>query len=915
MRQACGAGSVAAQPGRQGRVNGSPLPPGVSGVPGSRPVGPPLVSVMPVLIPAFLLLMPGILGLADACPGFGALQAQGELRAQDPPPPPPPDSAWAVAAAHCSAGPLFSAVAGGGYRDLWTTPIRVPIARLDVLGGGGLSPMRLGGGMTTQTLHLRGADGRRYVFRSVRKVTRQALAEEFWGTPVEAVMRDQLCSFHPSGAMIVDRLLDEVGVLHPAPRLLVVPDDPGLGEFREQFADMLVLFEERPDDLPDGEAGFAGSRQVSQTDDLFDELEDHPGDRVVAPELLRSRLVDLLVGDRDRSINNYLWARFDRGEEEHVWRPVPRDRDQAFVRFDGLAKRIGRSYEPRLVSFGPRLSSVQGLTRNAWDIDRNLLVRLSREEWDAGVSEVTASISDQVIEEAVGTLPKAHYERVGPELADALKRRRDGLGAAAEDLYRIVFHEADVHATDEDELAVLSPGRDGGLLLTILPAETGEAASDPYFQRVFSPLETREIRIYLHGGDDKVRLEGELESSMVVRIIGGGGEDEVTGSAGSVRLTFYDGDPDTGIAARGVRWERRDARRPHSWWVDGEGQLDFGHRTWPLLSAGYDPDRGVVATAGFTRERFGFLKEPFHSRTQMSLGWAFGRSEPVVDLEYHRRRIPGGADLQLHGRYSGFEVVRFYGLGNDTEEAEPPSFYEVRQRQLALGASLSFGDGRGRELTVGPVFRRTQSDTTNPVNLVTLEQAYGTGTFLQAGIQASVELDQRDLGTAPAQGYRLSGGGSYYPAALDVEGPFGEVHGEAAVYLSPASRNPTLALRAGGKHLWGRFPYSDAAYLGGSENVRGLREERFAGRASLYGSAEIRVFLTRFLLVFPTDLGVFGLSDLGRVFAEDQPSGGWHTAFGGGVWLAPVNRSATVKASIAQSEGRTAFYVGTGFAF
>ncbi len=881
----------------------------------SFPAGLPPIPLTVALIPAFLLLMPGFLGMMEDRTGFEILQGQGELRAQEPPPLRPPDSVWAVAAPYCSAGALTSAIAGGGYRELWTTPIRVPVARLDVLAEGGLSPVRLGGGMTTQTLHLESPDGRRYVFRSVRKVTRQALAEEFWGTPVEAVMRDQLCSFHPSGAMIVDRLLDEVGVLHPSPRLLVVPDDPGLGEFRQQFAGMLVLFEERPDDLPDGEAGFAGSRRISQTEDLFDELEDHPGDRVVSSELLKSRLVDLLVGDRDRSINNYLWARFDRGEEEHVWRPVPRDRDQAFVRFDGLAKGIGRGYEPRLVSFGPRFSSVRGLTRNAWDIDRNLLVRLSREEWDAGVAEVAASISDQVIEEAVGTLPKAHYELVGPELADALKRRRDRLGTAAEDLYRIVFHEADIHATDEDELAILSQGRDGGILLTILPAGAEEGTSSPYFRRVFSPLETREIRIYLHGGDDRVRLEEELESSMVVRIIGGGGEDEVMGSAGSVRLIFYDEDADTRVAARGVRWDRSDAGRPLSWWVDGEGQLDFGHRTWPLLSAGYDPDRGVVATAGFIRERFGFLKEPFHSRTQMSLGWAFGRSEPMVDLEYHRRRVPGGADLQLRGRFSGFEVIRFYGFGNDTEEAEPPSFYEVHQRQLALGASLSFGDGRGRKLTVGPVFRRTQSDTTNPVNLVTLEQAYGTGTFLQAGIQASVELDQRDLGTAPAQGYRLSGGGSFYPAVLDVEGPFGEVHGEAAVYLSPASRNPTLALRAGGKHLWGRFPYSDAAFLGGSETVRGLREERFAGRASLYGSAEIRVFLTRFLLVFPTDLGVFGLSDLGRVFAEGQPSGGWHTAFGGGVWLAPVNRSATVKASIAQSEGGTAFYVGTGFAF
>jgi hypothetical protein len=839
------------------------------------------------------------------------------LMGQEPPPPlPAADSATVVAAGHCRANPVYTALAGGGYRDLWTTPITVPVARLDELGGGGLTPVRVGGGMTTQTLHLTGADRRRYVFRSVEKVTRQALAEEFWGTPVEAIMRDQLCSFHPSGAPVVARLLEAVGVLHPEPTLVVVPDDPRLGEFRQEFAGMLVLFEERPDDLPDGEEGFAGSRQISQTDDLFDELEDHPLDRVDLHELLKARLVDLLVGDRDRSNNNFLWARFDEEGDGHYWRPVPRDRDQAFVRFDGLIKTLGRSYDPRLVSFDEDYPNIGGLTRNAWDIDRNLLVGLGREEWDSVVEEVRASITDRIIEEAVGRLPAAHYALVGADLEGSLKRRRDNLPAAAEELYRIVFREADIHGTDEDEVTVIAGTESGSLSVSIRTRGAGaDASRAPHFQREFSPRETRELRIYMHGGDDQILLEGSSDPSIPVRIIGGGGEDRLTGSAGGARVFFYDAGDDTEVDAEGVKWLHREAPRPFSWWVDGEGPLDFGARAWPELALGYDPDRGVTATAGFKRERFGFLEEPFLSRLQMSVGWAFGRSEPILTLRYHRRHAAAGADLLLRARYSGFEVVRFYGLGNQTQESELPDFYKVRQRQLALSASVSFGDGKGRELSIGPILRRTASDTANPVNYVTLMRSYGTGAFLQAGVQASIDFDERDRANYPTQGYHLSAGGSYYPPILDVEGSFGEVHGDVAGFLSPTSGNPTLALRAGGKQLWGEFPYSDAAFLGGSQNIRGLREQRFAGEAAVYGSAELRVFLTRFLLLFPTDFGVFGLSDAGRVYAEGQPSGGWHTSVGGGIWLAPVSRSATVQVSIAQSEGRRALYVGTGFAF
>ena len=212
---------------------------------------------------AFLLLAPGA-----------------SAQAGDPAPP-TRDSMTVVAGQQYEAGGLFTAFMGQGYRSLWTTPIRVPVADLSRWGGGGLTPFDIGGGMTTRTLHLRGADGNRYVLRSVDK-TPGELGEELQGTPVEAVMQDQLSSFHPSGAMIAARLLEAVGVLHPEPQLVYVPDSPLLGEYREQFAGMLALFEERPDDLPDGEAGFAGSRRIEQTPNLFDELEEDPGDRRMA---------------------------------------------------------------------------------------------------------------------------------------------------------------------------------------------------------------------------------------------------------------------------------------------------------------------------------------------------------------------------------------------------------------------------------------------------------------------------------------------------------------------------------------------------------------------------------------------------------------------------------------------------------
>ena len=376
-----------------------------------------------------------------------------------PPPAPTQDSVTVVAGQVYAAGVLHRAFMGSGYRDLWTAPIRVPVADLGILGGGGLTHLELGGGTTTQTLHLRGEDGRRYVFRSVDKTPRE-LIEDLEGTPAEAIIQDQMSSFHPSAAQVVARLLDAVGVLHPHPVLMVVPDDSRLREFREQFAGMLVLFEERPDDMPEGEAGFAGSTRIIQTDDLFDELEEDPANRIELRELLKARLVDILVGDRDRSVNNHLWARFEDGEG-YRWRPIARDRDQSFVRFDGLLKALARRYDYRLVVFGKDYSNTQAVTRNAWDIDRNFLVGLDRVTWVETVREMVSAVTDDVIREALTRMPPEHQAIFGDELAAILRGWRDELPRVAEEFYDLVFRYADIHATDVDETAAVER-LDGG---------------------------------------------------------------------------------------------------------------------------------------------------------------------------------------------------------------------------------------------------------------------------------------------------------------------------------------------------------------------------------------------------------------------------------------------------------------------
>jgi outer membrane protein assembly factor BamA len=229
---------------------------------------------------------------------------------------------------------------------------------------------------------------------------------------------------------------------------------------------------------------------------------------------------------------------------------------------------------------------------------------------------------------------------------------------------------------------------------------------------------------------------------------------------------------------------------------------------------------------------------------------------------------------------------------------------------------VSFGDGETTRLSVGPALRYISTDTLRTGNYLAAVRPYGSGRFGEIALQATFERDARDRAGTPSAGYHVTGGAAYFPEFMSVDrGEFGEVHGHAAVYLSPFGMNPTLAFRAEGKKLWGSYPFQESAFLGGSSSLRGLHEQRYAGDASLLGSAELRVDLKRVLFILPTDVGLFAFGDAGRVFRDGESSSRWSRGWGGGIWLAPLRRSSTAQVSLARAQGRTAVYFGIGFAF
>jgi len=853
-----------------------------------------------------------------ACGLVGALTLR-TADAQQPASSPVPAAArptrtTAVAGVHYKAGWFHRWLLGTHYRDLWATSVEVEQLDLSRFAGG-LTPTGCGGRRQTKVLRLLGADGRQYVFRSIDKDPTLALPPELRATFAKDVIQDQISSAHPGAPLVVAPLLGATGVLHAEPQLTELPSaDARLAGFdcvRPGF--LLGMIEERPTEPPDNDVGFAGAVDLAGTKKLFEYLEHDARNRVDSRAFLAARLMDVFIGDWDRHQDQWRWARFDVGDI-HWWRPIPRDRDQAFARLDGLLVALAGYSWPQVVGFGDDYPSIWRLTFAGQVPDRRLLVDLEKPVWDSVAKAIQARLTDSVINAAVRRLPPEYYPKSGADLVRALRKRRDHLPQITERYYALLSGVVDVHATDNPELAEIERLPGGRIAVRLSPRSGGA----PFFQRTFDHRETAEIRLYMHGGDDRVIVRGAKESGggPLLRVIGGGGNDQLMDSSRAGPTQFYD-DRGTNqfVTGPGTSVDRSHYDEPPRDTSTLGRPRDWGSRWVPVTWAGYAPDLGLFVGAGAYGTGYDFRRLPYNSHVLVRAGYATAAQTGRAELTGEFHGIVPPTVVTLHVRASGIEVLRFYGFGNETVDTGSTDFYKVKQQQYLVAPALKFSLSRAVDLSVGPLFKFAHTELQSGT-LIDSVRPYGVQDFAQVGAAAAFDVDTRDRPRAATRGISLGLGGSWYPQALAVTSAFGEAHAQASSYLTfPIPLQPTLAVRVAGKKVWGSYPFHEAAYIGGLTTVRGFVEHRFSGDAAAYGNAELRFVVARFSVLVPGEIGLFGLGDVGRVYLAGQSSDRWHTGVGGGLWLSFLSRANLVSVAAAHSVEGTRVYVRAGFAY
>jgi hypothetical protein len=121
--------------------------------------------------------------------------------------------------------------------------------------------------------------------------------------------------------------------------------------------------------------------------------------------MLRSRLLDMVIGDWDRHFGQWDFGTTDTGVGK-LYFPIPKDRDQAFFNSNGLlARAVSLSAMPYLQGFKKDYPNLIWFNWEERDFDRFFMNNLDEEKWQSIVKKFQQNMNDSVIADAVRKLP------------------------------------------------------------------------------------------------------------------------------------------------------------------------------------------------------------------------------------------------------------------------------------------------------------------------------------------------------------------------------------------------------------------------------------------------------------------------------------------------------------------------------
>lgn len=819
---------------------------------------------------------------------------------------------------------------GKHYKYYYSLPIEARTANLETLYGG-LKPFRAGGGHQSNSLRLKDKDDKEFVMRGLKKSASrflQAVAfkdqyvqDEFKGTYAESFLLQFYTSSHPYTPFAVGNLAESVGVSHTNPELYYVPKQKALKDYNTDYGNELYMIEERPSDSQKDLASFKKPDAIANTEDVLKNLKKDEKYSVDEDEYIKARLFDMLIGDWDRHSGQWSWGEYNKGEKV-IYKPIPKDRDQAFTKYDGplLAWIMTLSEFKHMQSFKYKIRDVKWLNREPYPLDVAVLKKSTKENWLAQAKYIQENLTDKEIEKAFKNLPKEVKDKTIDEIIAKLKYRKNDLTKYASDYYEDLQKTIVIVGTNKkDKFVVNVIDKNNIEVKNYRVKKDGEELVQT---RVMNSKTTKELWIYGLDDDDIYQVNSKNRSKINIRLIGGLNHDDYKVEDGRKVIVYdYKSKENTYSVDKKTSMKISDDYDRNFYDYERPKYSKFSK----IPTIGYNPDDGLKLGIKYSYTSNSFKQNPFTSKNSIFANYFFASSGYELKYLGLFPKLIGKWDLVMESRFTSPNfVINHFGYGNESVNNDRDTgmdYNRVKFEIFKFSPILKKTGRYGSEVFFEPTFENIKVENTagryvSDVN-INNKEIFKTKKFTGAKIQYGFE--NYDLPSNPTMGMGFSISAAWLMNVEETNRNFPTF--EAKLNFSHKI-DPDGKLVLGtlfkGKYITNNnFEFYQGATLGGDYDLRGYRNERFLGNKSYFQSTDLRWNIGKIRgNVIPMTYGILTGYDYGRVWLDGEDSNKWHQSYGGGIWINGLNMFTGRVTCFKGNDGdpiRIAFGLGFGF--
>ncbi|MEJ7626946.1 MAG: BamA/TamA family outer membrane protein [Ferruginibacter sp.] len=783
---------------------------------------------------------------------------------------------------------------GKNYRQEWNTPVVFRKAYLDTLAGG-VTVYELGGGRQSKSLMLRDASNREYVLRSIDKSFGKALPEITQNTFLEKIADDQVSIGHPYASLTIPPMATAAKIFHTKPSIYFIPSQPSLGKYNDSMGNNLYLFEKRPDENWKTADNFGNPENTVGTEKMLEKIYKDNDKSVDQLLYVRSRLFDMFIGDWGRHEDRWRWGEFKDGNKT-VFKPIPRDRDQAYSKFEGSRLRlfISAAGLKHLQTFDYTIKDISTYNFPARNLDYHITNEVTLDQWITIAKELQAALTDKVIENAIKQFPPEIYPISGPEIIAKLKSRRNALPVYAEKYFRLMAYEVEIRGSEDKERFEVLRLSDTTTEINIFKiTKEGEIKKEPYYHRIFKNKETKEIRIYGLDGKDQYSVKGNVEKGIKLRLIGGPDKDtymnESIVNKNGRRTKIYDNRDNEFKPSRETALRLSSDTSIHSYKY---AAVAYDKRSFRPIVYYSNEDR-IYGGLAYSFQKHQWRKDPYGFKQYLDVKYSISQKAFSTTYKSSYPQLLGKWDLGLLFNYDDIRWTNFYGLGNNSLlTTSDRDFNRVRSHEFIAASSLQRVINNRHRISLTPFFQTYKliNDTERFLSKDNPNAAagfYNTQQFAGAALSYLYQVLNDSI--LPTKGVAFLASSSYTSNIKNKDRSFGKYAAELNVYL-PISKKISIAVKGGGSTLTGTPEFYNYNQIGSKTTLRGYQRDRFYGNSTFYNQNELRFISNVRSFIYNGKIGVFGLYDAGRVWLDGENTNNWHTSYGAGLIFSPFNR-------------------------